>query len=220
MKPSGFEWGEIMSSTRLRMIAILTISLFVGVLFVLYILGLICPAELVAKSQEFPVLIVRDSDFLCTGISQIVSDDEHIYVLYGKYSVIQVYTHDGTYCYSISVYNHTNGRTEIAVQQNCLYVCDKINNVYIFEKGQMKQFIDRHDSYIIRNQIPFGIWDSTYTLRSGSVWLSPDGVMLHPVIHRPLWLSVYQNDMLQSLMFVLIALAGAILFIQNPKIRN
>ena len=209
-----------MSLVRLRGIVFLSVLLLVGVLFVLNIVSLICPAELVAKSTEAPVLIVRDNDFLCTGISQIVSDDENIYVLYGKYSVVQVYTHDGEYCYSISVYNHTNGRTEIATHQNCLYICDKINNVYIFNNGKMKQYIDRHESHSIRSQISFGVWDSAYTVRSGSVWHSPDGVLLQRVIQRPVWLLVYQNDMLSLLMLILVALAGAILFLhQSPKIR-
>lgn len=210
-----------MSCVRLRVIILLSIILLVGILSVINSLGRICPAELVAKSAEAPVVMKRDNDFLCTGITQIVSDDENIYILYGRYSVVQVYTHDGVYCYSISVYNHANGRTQIASYENCLYICDKVNNIYIFENGKMKQYIDLHESDNIRSKISFGVWDSDYTVRYGSVWHYSDGSIPRCVIQRPVWLALYQNDMLTLLNLMLFASVGAILLIpKKPKNRN
>lgn len=201
-----------MSFAKVKLIVFLFIFLLAGCVFLLDIVGLLCPTELIAPSTDSPKVLVRDNDFLCTGISQIVSDENNIYILYGTYSVVQVYGHDGEYQYSVSVYNHVNGRTEIAAQDNCLYICDKLNNVYVFSEGELKTYIDRNTSSSVRGQIDFGRTDQNYTVHNSSVWYTPEGERLHCVVHRPFWLSVYQNNLLSDLLFILIVIAGIVLY--------
>lgn len=93
-----------MSLSKIKFTVLVVVIIIIGAVFLLKLLGIICPIDLIASSVDKPVIIVRDSDLLCTGISQIISDDNHIYVLYGRHSVVQVYTLDGNYLYSVSLH--------------------------------------------------------------------------------------------------------------------
>ena len=207
-----------MSFTKFRFFTLLVLLLLIGALFVVNICGMICPPSLMAGTEGVPVITVRDSDFLCTGISQIVSDDSNLYVLYGQYGVVQVYSLDGAYRYTISVCDHANGRTEIAVLGNRLYICDKVSNLYIFEDGVLTEYLDRTESYETRRNLPLGAWDSDYAVKEGSVWYAPGGVPSHCVVQRPGWLGLYQNDGITMLMFLLVAVSGGLLLIPKRRI--
>ena len=207
-----------MSFAKFRLFTLLVLLLLIGVLVVVNICGMICPPSLMAGTEGIPVIAVRDSDFLCTGISQIVSDDSNLYVLYGRYGVVQVYSLDGVYRYTISVCDHANGRTEIAVLRNRLYLCDKVSNLYVFEDGVLSDYLDRTESYEARRNLPLGAWDSDYAVKSGSVWYAPDGVPSHCVVQRPGWLGLYQNDRITMLMFFLVAMSGGLLLIPKRRI--
>lgn len=200
-----------MSLVRIRVVVLIIVCFLASATFLINILGGICPAELVCGSVEEPIVIIRDHDLLCTGISQIVSDENNIYVLYGNYSVVQVYTRDGRYRYSISVCNHVNGRTQIAAYESSLYVCDKIDNVFIFRDGAFVELVEKSASAEIIDQVPFGVSDSNYVVHSGSVWYAPKGAQPHCVIKRPAWLSVYQNNLLTTVLFILIILGGVLI---------
>lgn len=206
-----------MSFSKFRFFTLLVLLLLIGALFVVNICGMICPPSLMAGTEGIPVITVRDSDFLCTGISQIVSDDSNLYVLYGQYGVVQVYSLDGAYRYTISICDHANGRTEIAVLRNRLYICDKVSNLYIFEDGVLTEYLDRTESYEARRNLPLGAWDSDYAVKAGSVWYAPGGVPSHCVVQRPAWLGLYQNDGITMLMFLLVALSGALLMFPKRK---
>ena len=208
-----------MTILRFKMILFLVIIGLLCATFAFSVLGLICPAELIAGSEGSPLCVVRDNDFLCTGISQIVTDENYIYVLFGTYSVVQAYTHEGEYCYSVSVYNYPNGRTMIAAYQNELYICDKKSNIYIFEDGKFKQFVDRKDSAGIRSQLSFWDWAPDYSVHLGSVWYAPDGEPVHSVIQRPRWLSLYQKDPAIR-MFPLMVLAVVVLNFPHKTKHN
>ena len=206
-----------MTFARFRLVILFVILTLICGLFVMNLAGMICPSELIAAEEGSPVILVRENDFLCTGISQVVSDDENLYVLFGKYGVVQVYTLDGTYRHTISVYNHANGRTEIAVLKNRLYIEDKKSNLYVFENGSLVQYLDRSESYETRGFLPLGDWDQDYTVKAGSVWYAPDGVESHCVVQRPVWLGLYQNGRITTLLFLLVALSGGLLMIPNRK---
>lgn len=207
-----------MSFTKFRFFTLLVLLLLIGALFVVNICGMICPPSLMAGTEGIPVITVRDSDFLCTGISQIVSDDSNLYVLYGQYGVVQVYSLDGAYRYTISICDHANGRTEIAVLRNRLYICDKVSNLYIFEDGVLTEYLDRTESYEARRSLPLGVWDLDYCVKAGSIWYAPDGVSSHCVVQRPAWLGLYQNDGITMLMFLLVAVSGGLLLIPKRRI--
>ena len=206
-----------MSFAKFRFLALAVLYFLIVGLFVLNVSSMICPPSLVAYGEGTPVVTVRENDFLCTGIFQVLSDDENLYVLFGEYGVVQVYTLDGAYRYTISVYNHANGRTEIAVLKNRLYIEDKKSNLYIFENGSLVQYLDRSESYETRRNLPLGAWDSDYAVKEGSVWYAPGGVPSHCVVQRPVWRGLYQNDGITMLMFLLVAVSGGLLLIPKRK---
>ena len=206
-----------MSFAKFRFLALAVLWFLIVGLFVLNVFSMICPPSLVAYGEGTPVVTVRENDFLCTGISQVLSDDENLYVLFGEYGVVQVYALDGTYRYTISVYNHANGRTEIAVLKNRLYIEDKKSNLYVFENGSLIQYLDRTESYETRRSLPLGAWDKDYAVKAGSVWYAPDGVESHCVVQRPVWLGLYQNDGITMLLFLLVALSGGLLLLPKRK---
>ena len=206
-----------MTSAKFRLLILAVLLILIVGLFVLNVFGMICPPGLVAYGEGSPIVTVREDDFLCTGISQVVSDDENLYVLFGNYGVVQVYTLNGVYRYTISVYNHANGRTEIAVLKNRLYIEDKVSNLYVLEDGVLTEYQDSSESYEFRQRLPFGKWDSDYIIKSGSVWYAPNGVLSHCVIQRPAWLGLYQNDGITMLLFLLVAMSGALLVFPNRK---
>lgn len=207
-----------MSFTKFRLFTLLVLLLLIGVLVVMNICGMICPPSLMAGTEGVPVITVRDSDFLCTGISQILSDDSNLYVLYGQYGVVQVYSLNGAYRYTISVCDYANGRTEIAVLRNRLYICDKVSNLYIFEDGVLTEYLDRTESYETRRTLLLGAWDPDYAVKAGSVWYAPGGVPSRCVVQRPGWLGLYQNDGITMLMFLLVAVSGGLLLIPKRRI--
>lgn len=205
-----------MWATRAKVAVVLILLALIGLIFLLNIIGNICPPELIAPTEGTPLILVRNSDLLLTSISQIVTDNNNIYILYGTYSVVQVYGKDGSYQYSLSVFNHTNGRTEIAVSNNRLYICDKISNVYVFENGTFMDFLDRSESANLRKKLPFGASNTAYDVRSGSVWYTPDHKEAYCLIQRPTWLNLYQHD-LNLRIFFLIIMIQVILVIPSRK---
>lgn len=196
---------------KIRLYSIIVMFALIILFFSLNLCGLICPSELVAHSIGEPLILKRNSDFLCTGISQIVADENHIYILYGQYSVVQVYSLEGKYEYTISVYNHMNGRTQITTLNGCLYLCDKINNIYIFKDGALDEFIDRSNSSQIREHLSFWENSKEYVIHNGSVWYAPNARLAKRVIQRPLWLLVYQNNILFLCLFLSVCIVGLIL---------
>ena len=206
-----------MSFVKFRFLALAVLCFLIVGLFALNVFSMICPPSLVAYGEGTPVVTVRENDFLCTGISQVLSDDENLYVLFDQYGVVQVYTLDGAYRYTISVYNHANGRTEIAVLKNRLYIEDKKSNLYVLDGGVLTEYQDSSESYEFRQRLPYGKWDSDYIVKSGSVWYAPNGVLSHCVIQRPAWLGLYQNDGITMLLFLLVAMSGALLVFPNRK---
>lgn len=198
--------------SKVKITVVLTLLALIALIFFLGIIGNICPPELIAAAEGTPLILVRDDDLLLTSISQIVSDGNNIYILYGTYSVVQVYGMDGSYQYSLSVYNHTNGRTEIAVKNNRFYVCDKVSNIYSFENGSFIEFIDRKESADLRKKLPFGASNAEYDVRSGSVWYTPDHEDAYCLIQRPAWLNLYQHDLNLFIFFLIIMIHVILVF--------
>lgn len=211
-----------MSNTpiKIKTIILLTIISLICILFILDLIGNICPFTLMAKSVDTPIIVARKNDLLFTKVSQIVSDDNRIYVLFGTYSVVQVYTHEGEYLYTISVYNHLNGRTEIAAHNNYLYIRDKIGNVYVFSSDCFVERIDRTEQANLPTMLSFGISDSAYSVRLGSIWESETIDSAKCVIQRPIILSIYQNNTIFLMKLILVMIAGFVLFIPPARKRT
>ena len=202
---------------KLKIVILLIVLLLIGILFVLDIMGNICPLALISNTLGEPIIVTRERDLLFTGISQVMSDENNIYILFGTYSVVQVYSHEGEYKYTISVYNHVNGRTEIAVLDNHLYIRDKAYNIYVFHNGNFVEFIPQAESENSVAMLPYGISDPAYSVHLGSILKSAEDGNAKCVIHRPLILSIYQNNLLFILQCILIMIAGFILFLSVKK---
>lgn len=182
--------------------------------FALDIIGEIRPIELAVRSEGSPILIKRENDFLSTGISQIVSDGNQLYVLFGTYGVVQVYSAEGAYQYSISVYRHMNGMIEIAEKDGCLYIRDKLDNIYVFSNGEFLEYIEWVDSTDITKSMQFGVSDPQYTIKGSSIWRTADDLC---VLNRPGWLAIYQGSTNWLIKVLLIILCASILLLPTKK---
>ena len=207
-----------MSARKIQIILILIVCLLIASLFIMDIMGMIRPAELYASEVGTPIVIKRENDFLCSEITQIASDDNNLYILFNSYNVVQVYTLDGIYQYSIGVRAHTNGRNQIATRDNSLYISDKQSNIYIFKDGSLAQFVAQDESAEIHDTINFWADDPQYQVKGSSVWFMPEDADAYCVVQRPFWLALYQNNWSWSAKFLLV-IAGAIL-LRWPNLRK
>ena len=203
-----------MNWMKLKIWLVLLCTVLIGCSFALDVLGIVRPPELVASSEGVPILVKRKNDLLCTGISQIEADEEQIYILFGTYGVVQVYTTEGQYLYSVSVYNHNNGRTEIMAKNGSLYIRDKHHNIYIISDGEFLEFIANDDADSIGKSRKFGVSDPNYTLKGSSVWRASDDTC---VLKRPDWLVIYQGNINWLIKFLLMITVGIILYFPVPK---
>lgn len=203
-----------MKQAKVKITLILLCAFLIGCSFLFDTISMIRPAELSAHAEGTPTIVTRKHELLCTGISQIVADEDHIYVLFGTYGVVQAYTPEGDYQYSVSVYNHSNGRTNIMAKDGCLYIRDKHHNVYIISDGKFLEFIDNHDANTIKNSRKFGVSDSDYILKGSSVWRVSDDAC---VVKRPDWLVIYQSNLSWLVKFFLMITVGFILYFPIQK---
>ena len=194
-----------------KMITLIIMIHLIGIFFVVELIGNICPASLMSNAPGKPLIITRKNDLLFTGISQIVSDENRIYVLFGTYSVVQVYTHEGEYLFTISVYNHVNGRTELATYDNQLYIRDKVGNVYVFNDNRFVGYVPREEAEEYSARLPYGTSDTAYNVRRGSICKTEECGTSVVVIQRPFILSIYQNNALFIIRFLLFVIIGFIL---------
>lgn len=185
-----------------------------GCAFLLDVAGMVRPGELAAPSEGVPTIAKRENDLLLTGISQVVTDGDHIYVLFGTYGVVQTYSMAGKYQYSVSVYNHSNGRIQIAAENGSLYIADKRGNVYVFTDGSFSEYLNENESDAIARKLKFGVSDSDYTVKRSSVWRISDNTC---VIRRPDWLVLYQGNISWLFKFFLIITIGWVISFPSPK---
>lgn len=203
-----------MKQAKIKLTLILLCTFLIGCSFILDIISMIRPAELAAHAEGTPTIAVRKTELLCTGISQVVADDDRIYVLFGDYSVVQVYTTDGQYLYSVSVYNHSNGRTHIAAKDGCLYIQDKHDNIYVFSDGVFSKYLDKQEAASLEKTLNFDASDPDYTTKKGSLWRVSDS---RCVLKRPDWLIVYQGSLNWRIKIFLAILIGYLLYFPKPK---
>ena len=186
---------------------------FITALMAILCIQHICPIDLRAKVIGKPICVKRQTAILNTGIDQILTDSQHIYVVHGGYGVVQVYDLQGEYQKSIAVYSHRNGRVRIAVDSGHLYICDKKYNVYIFTDGEFDSYFDSANAEPFLSNLSFDENSDAYSLKSGSIWHTDGSGSACIIIARPAWLSLYQNGLgdLIVLSFILI-LAGVLYY--------
>lgn len=203
-----------MNRMKLKIGLVLLCILLIGCSFLLDAVAMIRPAELAAPTEGVPTVVKRKNDLLCTGISQIVADEDRIYVLFGTYSVVQAYTAEGEYLYSVSVYNHSNGGTQIAAKDGCLYIRDKRHNLYILSDGKLIEYLEDREADSAGKNLKFGASDSGYTMKKGSVWRIADDTC---VLQRPDWLVIYQGSLNWLVKAFLMITVGFLLNFPIPK---
>lgn len=173
------------------------------------------PTELRVASVGVPAIVKRGTDFLCTGVRQVVNDKQNLYVLYGNYGVVQAYDLNGNYLYTISLYNHQNGRFQIAAQNGFLYISDKLDNLYIFKAGEFQTFQERDLAKELRKSIDFNNNSTSYIVKSSSIWKVDSQNKENCIISRPFFLVLLQNQLGFFIRIGLIIVIGVILLVKK-----
>jgi len=123
-----------MSQTKRKFIILLLFSCCVLIIFVLKIAGGLSAVGMRAGEVGIPHVWTKENEKIHSSITQVLETEDALYLVYGYQSIIQAYSLDGAYLYSVCVYNYNNGRTEIAYSKSkdVLYISDKRHNIYTF----------------------------------------------------------------------------------------
>jgi len=206
-----------MKSAKIRLALVFICMLLLGITFLLDIVGGIVPAGLIAGAVGFPVVSNDYPEYHCTDITQIITDENYLYVASGHKSIVQVFTLDGTYVRTISVYNYNNGRMELALKDDVLYIRDKHHNLYLFSDGELLEYLDRSAPAQISLTVPFGAYDSSYFVRNGSVWKHMEERGSVCIVEVPPVFGFYQNATSWKIKFALMLIIGYTLYLFPTK---
>lgn len=201
-----------MSKVRVRLVVLFFLSIIVLGVFIIKIAGELSQKVVTANTVGTPLVLDQESLLINSSITQVLETKDAIFLVYGYKSIVQVYSLEGTYLYTLSVYNYLNGRTEIAISENVdvLYISDKRHNMYAFSGEDFLEYVDGSGSWDIYTKLNFGRSSPNYTIRSGSVWYS-NGEVSRCVVQRPIWQSLFQNNALDLLLLFLLILIGVML---------
>ena len=154
----------MMFDKRVKLYLLLMLIVLLPIVSFASSIGRECPRDLRANSIGVPLCIKRETDLLHTGIQQIVSDNNYIYVLF-NYGVVQVYDFNGEYLQSIAVFNHENGRIMIAANNSKLYIKDKVSNIYVFDDGTFETFVSKDDAAQLFSELNFTSSDPNFKIK-------------------------------------------------------
>lgn len=200
-----------MRNAKLRLTIVTILSFLALCTAVLKLVGSGLSKRYTSLEVGTPLVWMDERYTVNSGVTQILAHQEQLFIVYGYESVVEVYTLDGDYQFTVGVFNHPNGRTEIAANQGMLYICDKIHNLYLFSGKDYVQFVDRADAKNLRSQLRFGKNSSEYNVRFGSVWYCSDEKEPFCVIKKPVLSALYQNNCLDLILLILIVMIGVIL---------
>lgn len=169
-----------------------------AVLFVLVIFSIVSllkkeTSNIQSTTLGVPVVLESEIDTAKMRITQIIEDDQHIYVLAdAKYGVLQIYGNSGEYLQTVCFHRTGfNGTFKIAVYNNSLYVRDNGNNLYIFNELELVDFVTSSHSRSIISDIDFEANSPSFEMRKGSLWkISSSGDIC--IIERPTYSMFYQ----------------------------
>ena len=201
-------------------ILLVLMSLILGIFAFKLAGGLLRSVE-TADTVGTPLVSDQEAAVVNASVTQVLETEDTLYMVYGHKSIVEAYSLDGAYLYTISVYNHINGRTEIAYSKSkdVLYISDKRRNMYTFSGKAYLAFIDESRSWDLYTKLYFGRSTPNYSMKAGSVWYT-DGESSRCVLERPLWQAIYQNDILDLMLLFLLILMGAVLRFPYPKNQN
>lgn len=207
-----------MKSAKIRITITLVCTLLLELTFVADLLGGIIPVDLVAGAAGVPVISCDHGNYRCTDITQIIADETYLYVMSGHKSILQVYTLEGTYAYTISVCDYSNGRAELALKDDILLFKDKRHNLYLFSDGKFLEYIDQDDPAHIRWAVPFGAYDASYFIKNGSVWKHTGKNESVCIVEAPPVFGFYHNATSWKMKIALVLIIGYTLYL--PPIRK
>lgn len=206
-----------MKSAKIRLTIILVCTLLLELTFAADMLGNIVPPDLMSRAVGFPVVSRDHDNYRCTDITQMIADEAYLYVMSGHKSILQVYTLEGTYVCTISVYNHNNGRAEIALKDDILLIKDKRHNLYLFSDGEFLEYIDQDDPAAIRWAVPFGAYDSSYFVKNGSIRKHTGKDESVCIVGAPSVLGFYHNATSWKIKMALALIIGYALYLPGVK---
>ena len=209
-----------MSGFKVKIAVILLLMIITAGVFTLNIVGLLLGPEYRADEVGSP-LVVYEEFGSTSELTQLYSYDKMLYLVYGNDSVIQVYSTEGVFQYGIIVYDHSNGRTEIAVIGDKLYILDKVSNIYIFSNHEFTDYLTRAEAKDLRSNIRFGINSLNYSVKAGSVWYSDGEAEPRCVIKKSGIQALFQSSRLHLILFTLLILDGAVIgFLGQKKVQK
>ena len=167
-----------------------------------------------------PVQFTDDSVMPYSSIEQVVSDSQHVYVLYtSSKGVVQVFDSDGNYLYSFRLFAHENGAFMMAVVDSVLYIRDYNADIYIFKGGEFVEFLTNDAADTIREKIPHNIFEKNttgYEIKKGSVWYVDEETQ-KCIVNRPASTGLYQNSIDKLIMVIVLGAIAVICYIRKNR---
>ncbi|MBR2046975.1 MAG: hypothetical protein IJ960_00075 [Oscillospiraceae bacterium] len=209
-----------MKNAGLQKLRIYTVLLIMAILLPLLgavnLFARIPPGEMIAPAEGVPVVTTSRKKPIYNEITQVVADEDCIYVLYDRIHTVQALSYEGEWLYSVGIFAYPNGKTNIAVQDGKLWICDRKGNLYAFRKGEFQSFFPSEDCRELRQSIPLGKWDERFSIRNGDLWVTAEAEKC--LLDRPFWVGLLQNNLSWHLMAGLVI--GAVILIHIPCPNN
>ena len=178
---------------RILLIILILPELLMLIMFGIDALAAIPPGELIAPAVGVPVVAETLREPLHSPITQVVADDKYLYVLYNSVHTVQVFTIEGELLYSVGFFGHSNGRSDIAVRDGRLWICDRRHNIYELQEGDFLKFYPQESAEELRRTLPFGRSDLGYELRNGDLWMVTEEEE-RCILDRPGWADFLQDS--------------------------
>lgn len=117
-------------------------------------------------SQRTAEISYREQQPAAT-VSDFAVSSKQIYIYYDKFGLVEAYDLFGEYICSITVYCPRNGKGEIGLDGDVLYIKDRAGNIYCFEDNEQIGFY-KNDAIQISDEI-YSAGRTGYTLASGQL---------------------------------------------------
>lgn len=210
-----------MAKTRVKLIILAVLSALIMGILSIRLVGGLSGSGMKADTAGLPLVWNQENAVINSSITQVLETKDTLFLVYGYKSIVQAYSLEGTYLYTVSVYNYNNGRTEIVYNKNedILYISDKRHNVYAFSGEDFLAYIDESDAWDLYTKMYFGRSTPNYSVKAGSVWYT-DGENALCVVERSVWQALYQSNVLDLMLLFLLILTGFVLRFPYPKKQN
>ena len=167
-----------------------------------------------------PVQFTEASVMPYSSIEQVVSDGQHVYILYtSRKGVVQVFDSDGSYLHSFRLFAHQNGAFMMAVVDSVLYIRDYNADIYVFKDGEFVEFLTNDAADAVRTSIQHDAFEKNtagYEVKQGSVWYV-DGETQKCIVNRPAATGMYQNNVDKLVVVIVLAAIAVMRYMRKSK---